>query len=96
MNLNDPFQDDDLRAPPPVPSDARNGRKPGKTSLARLRVVHQEPTLAKPPVGHHSSGVSIRLIDGEVQMEDETGLEIVPVSLQTTKSKPFPKNPLRD
>jgi hypothetical protein len=96
MNLGDPFQDDDLRAPPPVPSDARSTRKPGKASLARLRVVNQEPTLAKPPVNHHSSAVSIRFVDGEVQDDVQQAVpEVVPVSLQTTKSKPFPKNPLR-
>lgn len=95
-NVGDPFQDDDLRAPPPVPSDARNnGRKP-KTSLARLRVVNQEPTLAKPPTHHHSSAVSIRFFDGEVESAAEAPVEVVPVSMEVTKSKPLPKNPLRD
>jgi hypothetical protein len=91
----DPFQDDDLLAPPPVPSDARNQRPSSKTSLARLRVVKQEPTLAKPPVHHHSA-VSMRFTDEEIETVDQVKLEVVPVSLQTTQTKPIPKNPLRD
>lgn len=94
MNM-DPFQDDDLRAPPPVPTDARNSRKGGNTTLARMRVVKQEPTPAKPSVNHHSS-VSIHLVDGEVQVDGQASSEVVPVSLQTTTTKAFPKNPLRD
>jgi hypothetical protein len=94
MNV-DPFQDDDLRAPPPVPTDARNSRKPGNTKLARLRIVKQEPTPAKPSTNHHSA-VSIRLVDGEVQVGEQATSEVVPVSLHTTSVKAFPKNPLRD
>ena len=96
MNLGDPFQDDDLRAPPPVPSDARKERPRRKTSLALLQVLTEEPTPAKPPVVHHSSRVSVRIMDDAMETQETVAPQILPVSLQAVKAKPFPKNPLRD